>query len=101
MPKPRQIVPIEVHLGELPDLAPVVDARLEPFRLLVWADLEPILEKHHSRLDDRVWELIDDRLSKLHCRRMPQRRDCGEERARSSSGAAAIAPKLRCRLRAR
>src|SRR5947208_2305818 len=52
---PRVIVPagigFEIHVGQLPDLAPVIDARLEPSRLLFGADLQPILQENYARVD--------------------------------------------------
>src|SRR5262249_52330942 len=62
-PGPRVVVPtsvrLEVHSAQLPDLAPVVDARLEAFRLLVLTDLEPVLDEddsgfNHAALPERT-----------------------------------------------
>ena len=38
-------VRLEVHVRQLPDLARVVDPALQPPRLLVLTDLEPVLEE--------------------------------------------------------
>src|SRR5215207_2450051 len=46
-------VGLQVHPGQLPDLARVVVAALQPPRLLLRADLEPVLEQDDSRVDDR------------------------------------------------
>ena len=53
---PRVVVPaavgLEVHRRELPGLAAVVDAGSQAARLLLLADLEPVLEQDHARVDD-------------------------------------------------
>src|SRR5262249_43151504 len=51
----RVVVPaavgLQVHRGQLPDLAPVVDAGLEAARLLLRAYLEPILQDRDAGVD--------------------------------------------------
>src|SRR5215469_9839862 len=55
VPGAREIVPasvrLEVHRTQLPDLARIVDARLEAARLLVLADFEPVLDENDAGLD--------------------------------------------------
>src|SRR4030095_17248193 len=54
----RVVVPaavrLQVHRRQLPDLAAVVNARLEPTRLLLRAHFEPILDQEDARVDHRL-----------------------------------------------
>ena len=56
IPGAREVVPapvrLEVHRAQLPKLAAVVDPRFKPTSLLFLTDLEPILDKDNSRLND-------------------------------------------------
>ena len=58
VPGPRVVVPagvrLDVHVGQLPDLARVVDPPLEPARLLLGADLEPVLDEDDPAVDHRL-----------------------------------------------
>src|SRR5580704_3004920 len=57
---PRVVEPVgirfEIHVGQLPDLAPVVDAPLQAPRLLFGADLQPILQQNDPGIDDELLE---------------------------------------------
>src|SRR5580704_18447276 len=57
---PRVVEPagirFEIHVGQLPDLAPVVDAPLQAPRLLFGADLQPILQQNDPGIDDDLLE---------------------------------------------
>ena len=57
-------VRLEVHVAQLPGLAVVVDALLEPTRLFVRCDLEPVLEQAHAGIDDCLLDQRD-RLEEL------------------------------------
>ena len=56
--RPRVIIPagvgFEIHVGQLPGLAPVIDARFQPSRLLLGADLQPILQGDNSVIDNHL-----------------------------------------------
>src|SRR6516165_5488645 len=60
---PRIVEPagigFEVHVGQLPGLASVIDARLEPSRLLLGADLQPVFEQNDPVFDDDPFERGD------------------------------------------
>src|SRR6185503_16681142 len=59
----RVVVPaavgLQVHRRQLPGLAPIVDAILEPARLLLHADLEPVLDEEDAGFDERLLEPRD------------------------------------------
>src|SRR5262245_59990228 len=73
VPGPREIVPaavrLQVHRAELPDLARVVDALLEPLGLVGHAHLQPVLDQDDPRVDDRPLHRRDDAQEGLHLRR--------------------------------
>src|SRR5215831_1268583 len=57
----RVVIPackrLQIHLGELPGLSPVVNSRLEPLFLLLGAHLEPIFEQDDPRVDDSSFHI--------------------------------------------
>src|SRR4030095_16325069 len=57
---------LQVHRRELPDLAPIVDARLEPTCLFIHAHLQPVLEQQDAVFDARLFHQRRDRQKTLH-----------------------------------
>src|SRR5207237_8104916 len=47
----------EIHVRQLPSLAPVIDARLQPPRLLFGTDLHPIFQEDNTIVDEALLEL--------------------------------------------
>src|SRR5262249_36108792 len=59
-------VRLDIHRRELPELAPVVDPALEPFRLLVRRHLQPVLEQVDPRVDHQLLDQRRDLEEPLH-----------------------------------
>ncbi len=54
IPRPGVVIPaiegLDVHGGELPDLAAIVDAITQPPLLLLWGHLQPVLQQNDARV---------------------------------------------------
>ena len=50
------VVGLQVHGGELPGLAAVADARLQPSRLFLGADFQPVFEQDDAGVDHQPFE---------------------------------------------